>query len=40
MAPVPVSGGVYESRRKLREAGAIELKGMPVEGAWSEVLLK
>lgn len=40
MAPVPVSGGVYESRRRLREAGAIELKGMPVEGAWSEVLLK
>ena len=40
MAPIPVSGGVYESRRRLREAGAIELKGMPVEGAWSEVLLK
>ena len=39
MAPVPVNGGVYESRRKLREAGAIELTGMPVEGAWSEVLL-
>lgn len=40
MAPVPASGGVYESRRRLREAGAIELTGMPVEGAWSEVLLR
>ena len=40
MAPVPVSGGVYESRKMLREAGAVEITGMPVEGAWSEVLLK
>ena len=39
MAPIPVNGGVYESRKILRDAGAIELKGMPVEGAWSEVLL-
>ena len=40
MAPVPVNGGVYESRKILREAGAIELTGMPVEGAWSEVLIR
>jgi len=40
MAPVPRNGGVYESRRRLREAGAVELPGMPVEGAWTEVLLR
>lgn len=40
MAPVPVNGGVYESRKMLRDAGATELAGMPFEGAWSEVLLK
>ena len=40
MAPVPVRGGVYESRKILRDAGAEELTGMPVEGAWSEVLLR
>ena len=40
MAPIPVCGGVYESREKLRNAGAIELPGMPVEGAWAEVLLR
>ncbi len=40
MAPIPLNGGVYESRRRLREAGAMELTGMPVEGAWSEVLLR
>ena len=40
MAPVPVRGGVYESRKTLRDAGAEELTGMPVEGAWSEVLLR
>ena len=40
MAPIPAKGGVYESRKRLREAGAIELPGMPVEGAWAEVLLR
>lgn len=40
MAPIPGNSGVYESRRKLRDAGAIELTGMPIEGAWSEVLLR
>ena len=40
MAPIPTFGGVYESRKRLRDAGAIELPGMPVEGAWSEVLLR
>ena len=39
MAPVPKDSGVYESRKRLREAGAEELPGMPVEGAWAEVLL-
>jgi len=39
MAPVPVNGGVYESRKRLRDAGALELPGMPIEGAWAEVLL-
>ena len=39
MAPVPKDAGVYESRKRLREAGAEELPGMPVEGAWAEVLL-
>lgn len=40
MAPIPVNGGVYESRQRLRDAGATELPGMPVEGAWAEVLLR
>ena len=40
MAPVPAGCGVYESRRRLREAGAAELQGMPLEGAWCEVLLR
>ena len=40
MAPVPVNGGVYESRQRLRDAGAVELPGKPVEGAWAEVLLR
>ena len=40
MAPIPRSTGVYESRRRLTDAGAIEITGMPVEGAWSEVLLR
>ena len=40
MAPVPTKGGVYESRKILREVGAIELPGMPVEGAWAEVMLR
>lgn len=40
MAPIPVRGGVYESRKTLRDAGAEEFTGMPVEGAWSEVLLR
>lgn len=40
MAPIPLQGAVYESRKRLRDAGAIELPGMPIEGAWSEVLLR
>ena len=40
MAPVPVNGGIYESRQRLRDAGAVELPGKPVEGAWAEVLLR
>ncbi|MCQ2473539.1 MAG: asparaginase domain-containing protein [Saccharofermentans sp.] len=40
MAPIPTSAGVYESRAGLRDAGAIELIGMPIEGAWAEVLLR
>ena len=40
MAPIPLQGAVYESRKKLRDAGAIELPGMPIEGAWSEVLFR
>ena len=40
MAPVPTEGGVYESRKILRQAGAVELPGMPIEDAWSEVLLR
>jgi len=40
MAPIPRDSGVYESRRRLVDAGVIELTGMPVEGAWSEVLLR
>ena len=40
MAPIPAGAGVYESRQKLRDAGALELPGMPIEGAWSEVLLR
>lgn len=40
MAPIPANSGVYESRKRLREAGAIELPGMPLEGAWAEVLLR
>ena len=40
MAPVPLNGGVYESRKILREAGAVELPGMPLEGAWCEVMIR
>ena len=40
MAPIPSGCGVYESRSCLRDAGAAELPGMPVEGAWCEVLLR
>ena len=40
IASVPLSGGVYESRKILREAGAAELPGMPLEGAWCEVMLR
>lgn len=40
MAPIPKKGGYYESRKKLVEAGAIELPGMPIEGAWCEALLR
>lgn len=40
MAPIPRDGGVYESRQILRDAGAVELCGMPVEGAWAEVLTR
>ena len=40
MAPVPIMGGIYESRKRLTDAGAIELPGMPIEGAWAEVLLR
>ena len=40
MAPVPSGAGVYESRKRLRDAGALELPGMPIEGAWSEVLIR
>ena len=40
MAPIPKDSGVYESRKRLRDAGAVELPGMPVEGAWAEVLLR
>ena len=40
MAPIPSGCGVYESRSCLRDAGAVELPGMPVEGAWCEVLLR
>ncbi len=40
MAPIPSGAGVYESRKRLRDAGAVELPGMPVEGAWSEVLIR
>ena len=40
MAPVPTTGGVYESRKLLRDAGAVELPGMPLEGAWAEVILR
>ena len=40
MAPIPLQCAVYESRKILRDAGAIELPGMPIEGAWSEVLLR
>ena len=40
MAPVPVNSGVYESRKRLRDAGALELSGVPIEGAWCEVLLR
>ena len=40
MAPVPTEGGIYDSRRRLRDAGVIELPGMPLEGAWAEVLTR
>lgn len=40
MAPVPSNGGIYESRKMLTDAGAVELPGMPIEGAWCEVLLR
>lgn len=40
MAPVPTDSGVYESRKILRDAGALELPGMPLEGAWCEVMLR
>ena len=40
MAPIPSGAGVYESRKRLRDAGVVELPGMPVEGAWSEVLIR
>ena len=40
MAPVPLDSGVYESRKRIRDAGAIELPGMPLEGAWCEVILR
>lgn len=40
MAPIPTDCGLYESRKRLRDAGAIEICGMPIEGAWAEVLLK
>ena len=40
MAPIPVDSGVYESRKRLRDAGALELSGVPIEGAWCEVLLR
>lgn len=40
MAPVPTDSGVYESTKRLVEAGAVPLPGMPLEGAWCEVLLR
>ena len=40
MAPIPAGAGVYESRKRLRDAGALELPEMPIEGAWSEVLIR
>ena len=40
MAPVPTEGAIYESRQRLRDAGVIELPGMPLEGAWAEVLTR
>lgn len=40
LAPIPSDCGVYESRKRLRDAGAEELPGMPLEGAWCEVLLR
>jgi len=39
MAPIPHNGNVYESRKKLEDAGAKPLFNMPVEGAWAEVVL-
>ena len=40
MAPIPNDCGIYESRKRLTDVGAVELCGMPIEGAWAEVLLK
>ena len=39
-APIPAGAGIYESRKRLRDAGVLELPGMPIEGAWSEVLIR
>ena len=40
LAPVPSSGNIYQSAKTLCEAGAATLSGMPLEGAWAEVVLR
>ncbi|MBQ7627574.1 MAG: asparaginase [Clostridiales bacterium] len=40
LAPVPSSGNIYQSAKTLCEAGAATLSGMPLEGAWAEVILR
>lgn len=40
LAPVPSSGNIYQSAKTLCEAGAQVLSGMPLEGAWAEVILR
>ena len=39
MGPCPARGNIYESRKKLEDAGVRILSNMPFEGCWAEVVM-